>query len=151
MAADSERVAAAPQLLWALGARLNGDVELHVYPAPTDLHEALGANASLALCGAGWAPLEELVSSGNADVAAFAGRQACADCAREAEGVAAGADMKTVFRAALNRYRAQILDQPSFTCPECGLVSYHPKDLEEGYCARCRKWTGVAKVAEDSR
>lgn len=30
---------------------------------------------------------------------------------------------------------------PRFICPRCGLVSWHPKDLEEGYCGRCHDWT----------
>lgn len=29
----------------------------------------------------------------------------------------------------------------SFTCPKCGTTSHHPKDAEEGYCARCKDWT----------
>lgn len=28
-------------------------------------------------------------------------------------------------------------DYPSFTCPKCGLVSYHPKDRENRFCAKC--------------
>jgi ribosomal protein S27AE len=28
-------------------------------------------------------------------------------------------------------------------CPRCGAVSVHPKDIEEGYCARCHDWTGA--------
>lgn len=27
-------------------------------------------------------------------------------------------------------------------CPECGAQSWHPKDVEEGYCGRCHWWTG---------
>lgn len=30
---------------------------------------------------------------------------------------------------------------PSFTCPVCGATSYHPKDVEQGYCGRCHGWT----------
>jgi ribosomal protein L37E len=26
---------------------------------------------------------------------------------------------------------------PSFLCPLCGLRSYHPKDVERRFCARC--------------
>jgi len=26
-------------------------------------------------------------------------------------------------------------------CPRCGLTSYHPRDIAEGYCARCHDWT----------
>lgn len=32
------------------------------------------------------------------------------------------------------------LDRPSISCPRCGLVSYHPKDIEERYCANCHMW-----------
>ena len=32
--------------------------------------------------------------------------------------------------------------EPSFTCPACGAVSYHPGDIREGYCGRCHDWTG---------
>ncbi|MEV7263999.1 hypothetical protein AB0N38_10650 [Micromonospora aurantiaca] len=34
-----------------------------------------------------------------------------------------------------------LLTAPSFTCPECGRVSYHPRDIEEGYCGACHSWT----------
>src|SRR5690349_16044634 len=30
---------------------------------------------------------------------------------------------------------------PSITCPECGVTSYHPGDIEQGYCGRCHAWT----------
>jgi len=30
---------------------------------------------------------------------------------------------------------------PSVTCPRCGLVSYHPEDIRQGYCSVCRWWT----------
>ena len=26
---------------------------------------------------------------------------------------------------------------PSYRCPWCGMVSYHPMDLQERFCARC--------------
>ncbi|MFB7649431.1 hypothetical protein ACFC0S_15760 [Streptomyces sp. NPDC056084] len=31
---------------------------------------------------------------------------------------------------------------PSIVCPECAMESWHPKDVEEGYCGRCHWWTG---------
>lgn len=31
---------------------------------------------------------------------------------------------------------------PSFTCPVCGAVSYHPGDIASGYCGRCHDFTG---------
>lgn len=32
-------------------------------------------------------------------------------------------------------------DDLSITCPRCGATSYHPKDVEYGYCGRCHWWT----------
>lgn len=29
-----------------------------------------------------------------------------------------------------------------FTCPQCGMTSHHPKDVEEGYCGNCHAFTG---------
>lgn len=34
------------------------------------------------------------------------------------------------------------MSQPSITCPICHLTSYHPKDIEQGYCGHCHDWTG---------
>jgi hypothetical protein len=28
-----------------------------------------------------------------------------------------------------------------FTCPVCGMTSYHPIDVAEGYCGDCHDWT----------
>ncbi len=30
----------------------------------------------------------------------------------------------------------------SFTCPRCGRESWHPKDVEYGYCGFCHAYTG---------
>ena len=32
-------------------------------------------------------------------------------------------------------------DRPSITCPRCGMTSYHPIDVREGYCGNCHDWT----------
>lgn len=37
---------------------------------------------------------------------------------------------------------AQRSEPESFTCPRCGAASYHPQDVEHGYCARCHDFTG---------
>jgi hypothetical protein len=29
----------------------------------------------------------------------------------------------------------------SFTCPKCGMTSFNPNDLREGYCGNCHDWT----------
>jgi ribosomal protein L37E len=31
--------------------------------------------------------------------------------------------------------------QPSITCPACGMTSYNPNDIREGYCGNCHDWT----------
>lgn len=31
---------------------------------------------------------------------------------------------------------------PSFTCPKCGMTSYHPEDVRQGYCGSCHEFTG---------
>lgn len=28
-----------------------------------------------------------------------------------------------------------------FTCPDCGMTSYHPEDGLQGYCGNCHDWT----------
>jgi hypothetical protein len=33
-------------------------------------------------------------------------------------------------------------ERPSFTCPVCGRTSYHPTDVEEGWCGACHGATG---------
>lgn len=27
------------------------------------------------------------------------------------------------------------------TCPRCGMTSWHPRDVAEGYCGKCHDWT----------
>jgi len=29
----------------------------------------------------------------------------------------------------------------SITCPRCGMTSYHPEDIRQGYCGNCHDWT----------
>jgi len=31
---------------------------------------------------------------------------------------------------------------PSITCPRCGMTSYNPNDIREGYCGSCHDFTG---------
>ena len=33
-----------------------------------------------------------------------------------------------------------------FQCPRCGMVSHHPKDIEQGYCGQCHDWTRSSKL-----
>jgi ribosomal protein L37E len=36
-----------------------------------------------------------------------------------------------------------------FTCPRCGMTSYNPNDIREGYCGNCHDWTGrPARMSE---
>lgn len=34
-----------------------------------------------------------------------------------------------------------------FACPRCRAVSWHPRDLEEGYCGRCHDWTATKIIS----
>ena len=43
---------------------------------------------------------------------------------------------------AILRLEAEIQGQPTFECPVCRKVSYHPKDIEHGYCGNCHDFTG---------
>lgn len=33
-------------------------------------------------------------------------------------------------------------EQPSITCPQCGMTSYNPHDIRWGYCGMCHDFTG---------
>jgi hypothetical protein len=33
-------------------------------------------------------------------------------------------------------------EAPSFTCPDCGAISWNRNDVEHGYCGRCHAFTG---------
>jgi hypothetical protein len=34
-------------------------------------------------------------------------------------------------------------EYPSITCPVCKMTSYHPKDIEHGFCGNCHEYTGT--------
>jgi ribosomal protein L37E len=39
----------------------------------------------------------------------------------------------------MTREKNQISENPpAFTCPKCGLKSWHPRDAEERFCSRCK-------------
>ncbi|MBA7657056.1 hypothetical protein ES703_64986 [subsurface metagenome] len=35
--------------------------------------------------------------------------------------------------------RATSAEQESYTCPKCGMTSYHPEDVKHEYCGNCHK------------
>ena len=37
--------------------------------------------------------------------------------------------------------------EEGFTCPECGITSYNPNDIVEGWCGKCKSWTGGGQPA----
>lgn len=43
---------------------------------------------------------------------------------------------------AILRLEAEVRGEPVFDCPLCHAISYHPKDIEFGYCGRCHDFTG---------
>ena len=60
--------------------------------------------------------------------------EARAEAQREAAGPIRG-----------QRALVTIIDEvESFTCPRCGMTSYNPNDVREGYCGNCHDWTGVS-------
>jgi hypothetical protein len=46
----------------------------------------------------------------------------------------------------LNRF-----EPPSVQCPVCFMISYHPKDIEHGFCALCGAYTSVGTSGVDLR
>jgi hypothetical protein len=36
----------------------------------------------------------------------------------------------------------------TFTCPRCKMVSHHPYDVEQRYCAHCHEWADRMLVAQ---
>jgi hypothetical protein len=44
------------------------------------------------------------------------------------------------------------VSEPSITCPDCGMTSYSPGDIERGYCGNCHDFTserGFAAKPDD--
>jgi ribosomal protein L37E len=41
--------------------------------------------------------------------------------------------------------KASTHSNPSITCPRCGMTSYNPNDVREGYCGNCHDWTAVRR------
>jgi hypothetical protein len=42
-------------------------------------------------------------------------------------------------------------EQPSITCPVCGMTSWNPTDVAQGYCGHCHDWTAAEQAAEIRR
>lgn len=36
---------------------------------------------------------------------------------------------------------------PSITCPRCGMTSFHPTDIQYGWCGNCHAYTGADHTA----
>jgi hypothetical protein len=51
------------------------------------------------------------------------------------------ANQDKLYAAAVQNIEPWAAEHPSFTCPDCKAVSYHPEDIREGYCSRCHAWT----------
>jgi ribosomal protein L37E len=48
-----------------------------------------------------------------------------------------------------DRIPGRAAEAPSITCPRCGMTSYNPNDIREGYCGNCHDWTGrPARMSE---
>lgn len=44
--------------------------------------------------------------------------------------------------------RAERQPAQSITCPQCGMVSHHPVDVEMGYCGNCHAYTSAVDPLE---
>jgi ribosomal protein L37E len=40
---------------------------------------------------------------------------------------------------------------PNITCPVCGMTSYHPRDIEMGWCAKCNAYTRPVDPMETAK
>lgn len=40
-------------------------------------------------------------------------------------------------------------EEPSITCPKCGMTSFNRNDISEGYCGNCHDWTGTPQPLDD--
>jgi hypothetical protein len=45
------------------------------------------------------------------------------------------------IRRAVAMIAATAAPTPSITCPRCGMTSYHPQDIEHGWCGNCNDYT----------
>lgn len=45
----------------------------------------------------------------------------------------------------------EINPEPSITCPNCQRKSFHPQDINEGYCGFCRAFTSAPITAYKDR
>lgn len=43
------------------------------------------------------------------------------------------------------------MSAPSFTCPICGRTSWHPQDVEHGYCGACHAYTAEPLPLDELR
>lgn len=75
----------------------------------------------------------------------------CLDCGAMLIEIAKAAERPNSIAALVLRLRRQDLaerggriihsSQPSITCPVCGMTSYNPNDIREGFCGNCHDWT----------
>lgn len=45
----------------------------------------------------------------------------------------------------------EVTGRASITCPICRMTSYHPVDVELGYCGHCHAFTGEGPSVLDPR
>jgi hypothetical protein len=38
-------------------------------------------------------------------------------------------------------------DAARYTCPHCGTTTYHPDNIEQGFCDQCQDWTRIRRYA----
>ena len=48
--------------------------------------------------------------------------------------------LRDCFSPRFTKQKLSINGTPMFTCSRCGMTSYNPNDLREGYCANCHSF-----------
>lgn len=56
--------------------------------------------------------------------------------------------MVSLFRVVATSIEDGIPFEASITCPKCQMTSYHPKDVELGYCGNCHDYTSRGKTIQ---
>jgi len=55
------------------------------------------------------------------------------------------------YPACPHEYRGATNRGDAFRCSVCEMVSYHPDDIEFGYCGHCHEFTGDGPIARAVR
>lgn len=75
----------------------------------------------------------------------------CVPCQFLALAVRAGLfDLRSAAAKRLRDFPA-VAEGRAICCPVCEMTSYHPMDVETGYCGHCHAWTGLPLALRRAR